>query len=332
LNANVDLARRLRPINNESTTDPYVQHQALSLTKKAPTYEVTLLIDPLNGTWSRRAARSDVSTRDQPVQGLLYEPMIQLVERVGKLLGAFTHERPELTLTECAELSGLTKSSTHRILLSMQEIGLVERDRLGWRLGARVVSLAAIRLGHFDLRREAVTRLHELRRTFRAATAFSVPHGSEMIYVERQESPEPFAASARLGAVAPIWAGASGRAILAYLEPVERNTLLDVPEWHHLPHKTRKEVLETVEQAAVRGYAVDQGVFFEGISGVAVAIRDTHGHPVAALSVILPPERLQSVEAEMMGTRLREAATELEALMGYAPSDRAGQELVTPHV
>ena len=254
--------------------------------------------------------------------------MIQLVDRVGKILGAFTHERPQLTLTECAELSGLTKSSTHRILLSMQEIGLVERDKLGWRLGARVVSLAAIRLGHFDLRREAVTRLHELRRTFRAAAAFSVPHGPEMIYVERQESPEPFAASARVGAVAPIWAGASGRAILACLEPAARDSLLNVPEWHHLPHEIRKTVLESVEQAAVRGYSVDPGAFFEGISGVAVAIRDVHGYPVAALSVILPPERLRSADLEAMGAHLREAAQELEALMGYAPSDRFGPELV----
>jgi DNA-binding IclR family transcriptional regulator len=102
-----------------------------------------------------------------------------------------------------------------------------------------------------------------------------------------------------------------------------------VPEWHHLPHKTRREVLETVEQAAERGYAVDPGAFFEGVSGVAVAIRDAHGHPVAALSVILPPERLQSIDAETMGSRLREAAAELEALMGYAPSDRDGRELVT---
>jgi len=258
--------------------------------------------------------------------------MIQLVERVGKILGAFTHEHPELTLTECAERSGLTKSSTHRILLSMQEVGLVERETMGWRLGTRVVSLAAIRLGHLDLRREAVTRLHELRRTFRAATAFSVPHGADMIYVERQESPEPFAASARLGAVAPIWAGASGRAILAQLNPAVRHAVLDVPEWHHLPHNTRKEVLDSIEWAAEHGYSVDPGAFFEGISGVAVAIRDAHGHPVAALSVILPPGRLQSLELAIMGSRLREAAEELESLMGYGAMDRTDQELSTSPV
>jgi DNA-binding IclR family transcriptional regulator len=108
--------------------------------------------------------------------------------------------------------------------------------------------------------------------------------------------------------------------------------LLDVPEWHNLPYKTRKEVLATVEQAAERGYAVDPGAFFEGISGVAVAIRDAHGHPVAALSVILPPERLLSVEAGTMGSQLQEAAAELEALMGFSPGERAPRELATPQV
>jgi DNA-binding IclR family transcriptional regulator len=255
--------------------------------------------------------------------------MIQLVERVGKILGAFTHDRPELTLTECAEISDLTKSSTHRILRSMQEIGLVEREGHDWRLGTRVVSLAAIRLGHFDLRREASTRLQELRQEFRAATAFSVPHGPEMIYVERQESPEPFAASARLGAVAPIWAGASGRAVLAHLALVERNALLDVPEWHHLPHKTRQEVLDSVEHAAVRGYAADPGTFFEGIAGIAVAIRDAHGHPIAAISVILPPERLRSEQVGVMGSHMLAVAAELEALMGYGHMSRTPEPTIS---
>jgi DNA-binding IclR family transcriptional regulator len=243
--------------------------------------------------------------------------MIQVVERVGKILTAFTHERPELTLTECAERSGLTKSSTHRILLSLQEIGLVERDGAAWRLGTRVVSLSAIRLGSFDLRREAVARLLELRDMFRAATAFSIPHGSDMIYVERQESPEPFAATARLGAVAPIWAGASGRAILAHLDAGERSAVLDVPAWHHLPPSTRMEVLGSVDQAAGQGYAVDPGGFFEGTAAVAVAIRDANGRPVAALSVIMPPERLRSIQLDAMGTQLLEAAADLETQTGF---------------
>ncbi len=236
------------------------------------------------------------------------------------MFGAFSLERPELTLTECAEASGLSKSSAHRLLLSMEAVGLVERDGQRWRLGPRVVWLATVRLGQFDLRREAVSSLRELGKAFRAAAAFSVPHGSDMIYVERQESPEPFAANARLGAVARIWAGGSGRAVLAKMTPDERNARLDVDDWHRLPHETREEVLREVDAAQQRGYATDASLFFDGVAGVAVAVCDMHDHPVAALSVILPPERLRG-EEKVIGARLIAAKDHLESLLGRAPSN-----------
>jgi IclR family pca regulon transcriptional regulator len=259
--------------------------------------------------------------RFRPVAAILYEAVIQVVERVGALLGAFSLEQPELTLTECAEKCGLTKSSAHRILASMEGVGLVERDGQRWRLGPLVVWLSTIRLGQFDLRREAVSRLDELRRTFRTAAAFSVPHGADMIYVERQESPEPFAASARLGAVAPIWAGASGRAVLSRLTAEQRAARLNVETWHLLPHETRKEVLDEVERAAQRGYSIDAGAFFKGIAGVAVAIRDPHGQPIAAISVILPSDHLRPTQVESIGAEMIALGEELEALTGSPPSN-----------
>lgn len=239
--------------------------------------------------------------------------MIQVVERLGRLLDSFTAETPELTLTECAEHAGLTKSSAHRLLTSLASVGLVERDGSRWRLGPRVVHLAGVRVGQFELRREALPRIRELGRVFRAAVAFSVPHGTEMVYVERQESPEPFAATAQLGARAPIWAGASGKAVLAQLSVAEREARLDVPEWHRLPKETREALLADVKAAEVRRYAVDPGTFFAGISGVAIAVRDVYGYPVAALSVILPPERLLPEQIEKIGQRLVETADALEA-------------------
>lgn len=250
-------------------------------------------------------------------------PVIQVVARVDRMLGAFSLEHPELTLTECAEAAGLTKSSAHRLLLSLETVGMVERDGNRWRLGPRVVWLATVRLGQFELRRAAVSRLRELGRTFRAAAAFSVPDGPDMVYVERQESPEPFAASARLGGRAPIWSGAAGKAVLSRLSPSERDAHLDVDEWHRLPPQTRADVLAEIERATTRGYAVDPGTFFEGISGLAAPVCDVHGQPIAALSLILPPDRLRQNGVEGIGERLLAVAAELEGLVhGQPSSDR----------
>ena len=116
--------------------------------------------------------------------------MTRVVDRIGQILGVFSLEQPERTLTECARAIDLNKSSTYRLLQSLEAIGLVVRDDFSWRLGPRVVTLATIRLGGFELRREAIGHLRALRGMFREAVAFSVPEGSEMIYLERLDSPD----------------------------------------------------------------------------------------------------------------------------------------------
>ena len=149
--------------------------------------------------------------------------MVQVVDRVGALLRAFSDMEPELTLGECAERSGLSKSSAHRLLAALAEIGLVERlQNSSWRIGGFVVQLAAIRLSHVNLRGEVAGQLRALGLRFQAATAFSVPNGSDMIYIDRTDSPLPFAPNARLGSTAPMWAGAAGRALLSPPPPGHR--------------------------------------------------------------------------------------------------------------
>jgi DNA-binding IclR family transcriptional regulator len=243
--------------------------------------------------------------------------VIQVVSRVGQILGCFTSSRPTITLTECAALSGLNKSSAYRILVSLEEIGLVERHEARWRLGQRLPILASIRQGHLELQREASPRLRELGRTFRAAVAYAVPDGDHMIYIERHESPDQFAPSARLGGRAPMWAGAAGRAVLSRLSAEERERRLDSDEWWSLSGDVRRAVTDEIERARTTGYAADPGGFFEGVAGVAVAVCDPRGEPVATLSVIVTPERLTEREREVIGSRLVATAQELETTMNW---------------
>ena len=225
-----------------------------------------------------------------------------------------------MTLTECAALTGLNKSSAYRILVSLEEIGLVERIDTQWRLGTRLGLLASIRQGHLELQREASPRLQELGRRFRAAVAYAVPDGDQMIYIERHESPDPFAPSARLGGRAPMWAGAAGRAVLSRLTIEERQRRLDSDAWRNLSGAFRRSVADEIERAQATGFATDPGGFFEGVAGVAVAVRDPRGEPVATLSVIVTPERLTEKERDTIGSDLVRTGRELEVTMNWRPA------------
>jgi DNA-binding IclR family transcriptional regulator len=237
----------------------------------------------------------------------------RVVERVGRILDAFTPERPELALVDFVHATDLNKTSAYRLLVSLEGIGLVERTDSLWRLGPKTITLSSVRLGRIDLRRDAMPHLRELRRVFRAAVAFSLPEGSEMIYVERLDSPDAVGVSARLGGRAPIWAGGSGKAVLAHLEQTELDHRLDVEEWRRLPRDVRDRALDLIERTRELGYCVDPGEFFSGIGGVAVAVCEAHGDPVAALSVIVPGDQLTDRQVELMADRLLASAAELEA-------------------
>jgi DNA-binding IclR family transcriptional regulator len=236
--------------------------------------------------------------------------MLQVVANVWRILDAFTPENPVRTLPECAAISGLTKSSAYRLILSLEEIEFVERAEVGWRLGPRVVELATRRLGNHDLRRDAAPRLAALCQRVRAAGAFSIPDGSDMVYLDRYESPEPFM-TARLGARARLWAGASGRAVLAALPDDERPVYLEVDDWKALDGKRQAKVLKELDDARQRGYAIQRGISTPGIAGVAAAIRNGAGRPVAAVALTLSPERLAS-DGDALGPEVVRLAKELE--------------------
>lgn len=250
--------------------------------------------------------------------------MVRVVERVSSIFGAFDRQQPELTLTECAAKTGLTTSSLYRLLTSLEEVRLVERNESKWRLGPRVVELAALRLGQFELRREAESHLLGLRDQFNAAVAFSVPDGSEMIYLDRLDSRAAYGVSARLGARAPIWAGGSGKAILAAIRREELDNALADSRWRRLTRGERERILGEVEEARERGFATDNGEFFGGIGGVAVAIRSPSGDPVAALSVVVPRDGLSSDFVERVAESLRASASELEATLRTSQLQHAG--------
>lgn len=237
--------------------------------------------------------------------------MGQVVDRVGALLGAFTQKEPNLSLGDCATRAGLSKSSAHRLLVSLGEIGLLERDDVGnWQIGELPLQLAAIRLSHRSLRSEAHKGLARLGEKYLASTAFSVPNGDQMVYVERTDSAIPFEPSAKLGSTAPMWAGAAGRAVLSHLAAEDRATRCESAEWAALGPEIRTRIGTELDEAASRGYSVDRGEFFDGIAGVAVSL-NRFQTPIAAMSLIMSPERMTPEREREMGADLRALAEEI---------------------
>jgi DNA-binding IclR family transcriptional regulator len=110
--------------------------------------------------------------------------------------------------------------------------------------------------------------------------------------------------SQRLGARHPLVAGASGRAVLAFLPPGEVTRALRAAERPDM-------VVRSLESIRALGYAMSHDELQMGVAGVAVPLLGTDEVAIGSISILVPTGRARDLERHL-GT-LRQAAAEISA-------------------
>src|ERR1041384_152832 len=87
---------------------------------------------------------------------------LQSLERGMAVIQVFSRERPALTLSEVARLTGITRATARRILLTLEEIGHVRSDGRLFSLTPRVLSLGWAYLSSLNLWETAQPLMEEL--------------------------------------------------------------------------------------------------------------------------------------------------------------------------
>jgi IclR family acetate operon transcriptional repressor len=237
--------------------------------------------------------------------------MVQSVERAFSILDAVS-SRPA-GVTAIAERVHLPKSTVARLLQTLEEIEAVERvDGPRWRIGAGVASLAGTASPERSL--VAVGRPHLVRLVADVGedAGLALPDGYDVHYVDQVESDNPVQVRDWTGTRAPMHAVPSGLVLLAEW-PQEA---LDAYVGHGLlqltPHTVTDPAVLRARLAEIRagGVAWGREEYAEGISSVAVAVRDGRGKAIAALHVHGPSYRFPASGAEQRTSALVAAAAE----------------------
>lgn len=193
----------------------------------------------------------------------------------------------ELGLVELGRRTGLKPSTTHRMLATLSQRGFVVRaDRTGkYRLGRRAASLRMDRWAQ-EVRIKACGGpiLHRLGLVARETCHLSVPDGGEAVFIAQVPARESITPVLHEELRMPSHATASGKAMLAFLEP----ELLGVGS---LPALTDRTIVDPeplageLEEIRERGYAVDRKEVSSDLACVAAPVFGREGKVVAALSV-----------------------------------------------
>ncbi len=207
-----------------------------------------------------------------------------------RILDAFEPQRPELTLTEIIEVTGLAPSSAHRLVSELQQEGLLERSpERRYRLGTRLWEYASRTPGALGLRELARPWLDAVHVRVRQHTQLAVLRGLEVLFIDRQSTRDAVVNATLIGGRIPLPLSSSGIVLLAHAEPelVER---VIATGWPHMTDDTPKdgsELQRILRLAHAHGYAVCDGYIHEQSRGIAVPVMGAYGEPVAALGVVV---------------------------------------------
>ena len=244
---------------------------------------------------------------------------VQSVDRALDLLEALAGSDGEVSITALALRTKLHVSTVHRLLATLLRRGYVRQnpDTSRYYAGAKVSTLAEGRSRYNELRLAARPLLQSLVEATRETANLSVLDDTMAVYIETCASPQVVRLFTVVGNRVPLHATGAGKALLASLPQIRRDSLLDKTELKALTGKTlvdRASLARALDEARERGYALDDEEYDEGVRCVAVAVGPI-GAPIAALSISGPASRLSKQRCVEFVPQMRRAAGELsEAL------------------
>ena len=233
---------------------------------------------------------------------------VQSVERAAALLRAVAAATgPAGSATALAEASGLNRTTTWRILSTLEQQRFVTYDQETgtYSLGFGLIDLAG-QAGGAALVASARLVLQHLAAEAGETAALATVRGGVLTYVAEATAGAVVAAGWQ-GREVAVHATSTGKVLLAYSHPADIPLLLGVGRGRRLPRYTpttitsqtdlEKELALTRE----RGYAVCRGEFESTAWGVSAPVLDVGGRPVAVVSLWGPSERLTEDRFEELG-------------------------------
>jgi DNA-binding IclR family transcriptional regulator len=221
--------------------------------------------------------------------------MIQSVRRAAAILRELGSGH-RLGVTELSERLGLAKATVYGLLRSLEADTLVERDvETGkYRLGPALLQLGNAFLDGHELRARSLLWADSLANRTSEAVRVGVPSGLNVLIVHHVFRPDDSVQILEVGAAIPWHASALGKAVAAFRDDEALPELMDAP----LPRLTGRTIVEPRELRRALAVIRRQGVAVEdqeaviGEAEVAAPVFDHAGHPVGAIGVAGPVERV----------------------------------------
>lgn len=241
---------------------------------------------------------------------------VRAVGRALEILLAFTPQDYELSAAELLKRVDLSRPTLYRLLYTLQEHGFLASvgDPQRFRLGPAVAKLAHVWTAGIDLASIAEPVLRRIWQETSESVSLYVPRGELRTCIAELPSPHPLSFRRGVGYTEKIVRGATGRAILAFLDLSSQ----EIRKYVQGSGVQIKELDAELAQTRKRGYATSRSELIEGAVAVAAPFFDRSGRVAGSMGVYGPEVRLNAARQQQIARLLIDESTKLSEALGFA--------------
>lgn len=229
-------------------------------------------------------------------------------------------DNEDLSVTQVAKLMHINRTSSHRFLSTLRELGYADKDENArYYLTSKVIELGTKVLDRFEFRKIAHPFLQTVASKFNETINLGFFNGHQVITIDKIDSTEILRMDAGIGGREPAYCTSLGKAILAHLPDSQLEEYLNAIELTPYTPNTvtsKKKLKEELIHIREKGYAIDNEELSVGLRCIGAPVFDHSGHARYAISISGPSIRFGSKRIQEMQKALKQNCQSLSEKLG----------------
>jgi DNA-binding IclR family transcriptional regulator len=247
------------------------------------------------------------------------ELYVRALARGLNIVALFDIEHPDWGLNEICARTGMSKTTTYRMLRTLEAKDFLAYDQATERyhLGKATIPTAYLALSYVGFVRAAHPFLEELAVATGETVELSVPGAGGAIVVDQVATKHPFRLNLPTGRIQNNLAQSSCRLLVAFQSPSEQEKFLSRPH-HRLTVNgmtDREEIARRLAADKAEGLACDLEELDTGVCAVSAPVLERDGSVKAVVTLVAPAERFVGRERKKQIEALKDVAARMSTAL-----------------
>ena len=250
---------------------------------------------------------------------------MDVAQTVARALGLLEllGKHKKLTAGKITELTQINRSTTYRLLATLQQLGYIRKDKeFGfYSLSPKILNLASSVRETRDIKEISSPFLNELHKETQETVHLAVLDVDELIYLEKRESTKSLrvVTISKPGSHAPLYCTAIGKVLLSGMPDDQFRNYIKTVQFRKYTDSTLTGIQELITELDVikdLAYAEDREEHEEGVYCIAAPIKDPTGKTIAAFSISMPTVRCTPERKAELIERIVQVSQKISGAVG----------------